>query len=109
MRTSASRLGAGCARSSGPPVPIRFWIEQLPEVRGVEPAKLFNNALGSWQAVVVTPIGKADSEAEANHYPNVPGDDRRRAAWPAYLQDLASPYSLRLCGILGPTHIRGCE
>jgi hypothetical protein len=54
------------APNSDPPVPIRFWIQQLPEVRGAEAAKLFNNALGSWQAVVVTPIRRADSEAEAN-------------------------------------------
>jgi len=52
--------------SSGPPMPIRFWIQQLPEVPGAEATKLFNNALGSWQAVVVTPIRKADSKAEAN-------------------------------------------
>lgn len=48
------------------PVPIRFWIKQLPEVPGEEATKLFNNALGSWQAVVATPIRKADSEGEAN-------------------------------------------
>src|SRR5262249_18462001 len=35
-------------------------------VPGEDAAKLFNNALGSWQAVVVTPIRAADSEAEAN-------------------------------------------
>ena len=48
------------------PVPKRFWIKQLPEVPGEDATKLFSNALGSWQAVVVTPMRKADSEAEAN-------------------------------------------
>jgi hypothetical protein len=47
-------------------VPIRFWVRQLPIVPGEDAAKLFNNALGSWQAVVVTPMRAADSEAEAN-------------------------------------------
>jgi hypothetical protein len=48
------------------PVPIRFWVKQLPEVPGEDANKLFNNALGSWQAVVDTPIRKADLEAKAN-------------------------------------------
>jgi len=48
------------------PVPIRFWIEQLPEVPEGDATKLFSNALGSWQAVVATPIRKADAKAEAN-------------------------------------------
>lgn len=52
--------------TSNAPVPIRFWIKQLPEVPGEDATKLFSNALGSWQAVVVTPMRKADSEAEAN-------------------------------------------
>jgi len=51
---------------SNAPAPIRFWVTQLPKVPGEDAAKLFNNALGSWQAVVVTPIRKADSEKEAN-------------------------------------------
>jgi hypothetical protein len=52
--------------TSNAPVPIRYWIEQLPEVPGADAEKLFSNALGSWQAVVVTPIRKADSAANAN-------------------------------------------
>jgi hypothetical protein len=47
-------------------VPIRYWARQLPIVPGEDAAKLFKNALGSWQAVVVTPMRAADSEAEAN-------------------------------------------
>jgi hypothetical protein len=51
---------------SDAPVAIRFWIKHLPNVRGGDARNLFNNALGAWQAVVVTPITQADSEAEAN-------------------------------------------
>jgi TIR domain len=63
---SAPSSGASHAPASGSPVPIRFLVEALPDVPGADPAKLFNNALGSWQAVAVTPIRMADSYAEAN-------------------------------------------
>jgi hypothetical protein len=54
----------GASAPSG--VVVRFWIKQLPKVPGEDAGKLFNNALGSWQAVVVTPMRQADSPAEAN-------------------------------------------
>jgi TIR domain len=63
---SAPSSGASHAPVAGSRVPIRFWVEALPDVPGADPQKLFNNALGSWQAVVVTPIRRADSAAEAN-------------------------------------------
>jgi len=63
---SAPSSGASHAPVPDRPVPIRFWVEALPDVPGADPAKLFNNALGSWQAVVVSPIRTADSAAEAN-------------------------------------------
>jgi hypothetical protein len=47
-------------------VPIRYWIEDLPMIPEEDSAKLFSNALGSWQAVVTTPIRRADSFASAN-------------------------------------------
>ena len=48
------------------PIAIRFWIKHLPHIQGADARNLFNNALGSWQAVVVTPITQADSEDQAN-------------------------------------------
>lgn len=48
------------------PKPIRFWIEELPEIPGADARKLFSNALGSWQAIVATPITEAESPEQAN-------------------------------------------
>ena len=45
---------------------IRFWIRALPHVPGANAAKLFNNALGSWQAIIPTAIVQSDTEASAN-------------------------------------------
>ena len=48
------------------PIPIRFWIVKLPEIPGEDARKLFSNALGSWQAIVATPITEAESREQAN-------------------------------------------
>ena len=60
---AVSRDGAPVAAS---PAPIRYWIRELPTVPGQDATKLFNNALGSWQAVMATTITRADSEKDAN-------------------------------------------
>ena len=63
---SPSALVTADSKAARKEAAIRFWIRSIPDVPGADAAKLFNNALGSWQAVVPTSIAKADSEAVAN-------------------------------------------
>jgi hypothetical protein len=47
-------------------VPVRYWIDRLPNVPHGDAFKLFNNALGSWQAILETSMSRADTRENAN-------------------------------------------